>query len=245
MLSHARDQGATRAFLAVGDFESFTTAARDYGLRVGEDLGLEMRLHVFPLIGADFVSVLNEARTFEADAVIMAAADNACVPVMQSFRDLGFDGTLYLVGACAADAILEAADGANAGVVFSSEGPPDQDDLEGTIFDEVSNEYNTGNAQAAGTVGFRGMMNLYSLLVELGPDNVTSESLIELIRRAEGRESFWGHPYTCDGEQIPGLPSLCAPQQTLFEIPGDSLDDLVYITDWIDTVELFRSAFAE
>ena len=41
------------------------------------------------------------------------------------------------------------------------------------------------------------------------------------------------------------IPSLCAPQQTLFVIESTDAVDITYITDWIDTVALFESAFAE
>lgn len=241
-MQHAKEQGYEKAFIAYGEFESFQVAAEEYGARVGEDLGLEVRLRSFPLFGADYTSVLNDAKSFGAEAVIINAADAACVPVMNGFNDFGFEGTLYLFGACAADEIIDSADGAEQGVVFNGEGPPDPDDVEGTVFDLASTEYNTGNAQAAGTVAFRGMMNLYSVLVELGGDNITSDGIVEILEGAVDRESFWGFPFTCDGEQVPGLPSLCAPQQTLFSFEDG---ELTFITDWIDTVELFASAFAE
>ena len=51
------------------------------------------------------------------------------------------------------------------------------------------------------------------------------------------RPSFWGHPYTCDGAQVPGLPALCAPQQTLMTVVDGEPDPF---GEWIDTVELFE-----
>ena len=241
-MNHAKENGAEKVFIAYGDFESFAVAARDYGAAVGESLGMEVRLAPFPLIGADYTSVLNDARSFGADAVVMNAADAACVPIMKGFNDLGIDGQLYLFGACATEPIVDAADGHQAGAIFNSEGPATTEDIEGDIFDDVTDEYNTGPAKAAGTVGFRGMMNLYALLVELGPDNISPESITELVSSAVERESFWGHPYTCDGNQVPGLPALCAPQQTLFQIPNADAEDLTFIGDWIDTPTLFANA---
>jgi len=242
-MQHAQEQGYEKAFIAYGEFESFQVAAEDYGARVGEDLGLEVRLNTFPLFGADYTSVLNDAKSFGAEAVVINAADAACVPVMQGFQDFEFEGTLYLFGSCAAEEIINAAEGANNSVVFSGEGPPDPDDVDGMVYDLASNEYNTGNAQAAGTVAFRGMMNLYAVLAELGGDDITSEGIVESLMNAVDERSFWGHPYTCDGKQVPDLPSLCAPQQTLFTIDDDN--ELTFISDWIDTVALFESAFAE
>jgi branched-chain amino acid transport system substrate-binding protein len=245
MMQHAADQGYKKAFIAYGDFESFKVAAEEYGARVAESLGMEVRLNAFPLFGADYTRVLNDAKAFGAEAVVINAADTACVPVMQGFRDLGFEGTLYMFGSCAAEHVIAEADGANFGVVFNSEGPPNADDIEGQIFDFASNEYNNGDAQAAGTVAFRGMMNLYAILIELGADNITSAGIVDALQNSVDRESFWGHNYTCDGKQVPGLPSLCAPQQTLMTINGSSQDDLEFISDWIDTVALFEAAFAE
>ncbi len=243
-MAHAAEQGYEKAFIAYGEFESFQVAAEDYGARVGEDLGLEVRLHAFPLFGADYTSVLNDAKSFGAEALLINAADAACVPVMEGFRDFGFEGTLYLFGACAADEIISTAGSALDGVVFNGEGPPDLDDIDGKVFNFASTEYNEGNnAQAAGTVAFRGMMNLYAVLTELGGDQITSAGITEILENAVDHRSFWGHDYTCDRNQVPGLPSLCAPQQALFTFDADQ--NLTFVTDWIDTVTLFESAFAE
>ncbi len=241
-MKHAADNGAKKAVIAYGEFDAFEVAAADYGAVVGEYLGLDVKLVRFPVIAADFLPVLNQAIDFEADAVVIAAADSSCVSIMKTFKELEIEAQLYLVGACAADHVIEAADGANIGVVFNSEGPADDSDVEGTLFDEVTNRYNTGPAQAAGTVGFRGMMNLYAVLVDLGGDHVTSEAIIDKLRQSVDHESFWGHPYTCDGQQVPGLPALCAPQQTLFKM--ESVGEVEFVSGWIDTAELFAASGA-
>jgi branched-chain amino acid transport system substrate-binding protein len=84
-------------------------------------------------------------------------------------------------------------------------------------------------------------MNLYAMLLELGGDDITSEGLLDLARDSVDEPSFWGHPYTCDGRQVPGLPALCAPQQILFTFDAVGQDP-VEITDWIPTDELFAAA---
>ena len=81
-------------------------------------------------------------------------------------------------------------------------------------------------------------MNLYALMLEAGPDP-TTEILVDLARSSQMRPSFWGHPYTCDGMQVPGLPALCAPQQIIFGI--DQNGAAVPITEWIATDELFAA----
>ena len=228
--------GASRIVLAHGEFESFTVSARDYGAALAEALGLEVELIPFPLFTFDFLPVLTKAAEFEPDAVIVAAADLSCAPIMQTMVDLGIEAQLYLVGACAAEEILEVAGSAADLVLFNSEGPLEAT-FEGEVYEEVVDQYATEPAGGVGTVSMRGFLNLYALLIELGPNAGNREALLGLIRSAVERPSFWGHPYTCDGQQIPGLPALCAPQQTLFSIVGD---ELVPAHDgWIDTPALF------
>ena len=238
-MKHAADSGATRVLLAYGEFESFEIAARDYAAVVGESLGLEVELLSFSLFATDYLPVITKAQEVGADAVIVLAADTACLPVMQAMNDLEVEAQLYLTGACATDAIIDAAGDAIVGVLFNSEGPVELGDPEGDLYGAALDLYATEPAGGAGTVGFRGMMNLYGILSELGADNISSESILEAVRSTSGQPSFWGHPYTCDGNQVPGLPGLCAPQQVLFEVASAGADPSG-VGDWIDTAELFQ-----
>jgi len=241
MVAHAAQSGAERVFLAFGELEPFEVAAREYAAVVGEHLGLEVELVPFSFATADYLPILTKARDVDAQAVIVLAADAACVPLMETASALELDATIYLFGSCAAESILDAAGEAALGVIFNSEGPVGEDDIEGAIFQDVIDRYATEPAGAAGTVGFRGLMNLYAMLRELGGDDVTSEGLLDLARNSVDEPSFWGHPYTCDGRQVPGLPALCAPQQILFTFDAVGQDP-VEITDWIPTDELFAAA---
>ena len=240
-MAHAVENGAERVLLAYGEFESFEVAAREYAAVVGESLGLEVELVPFSLFATDYLPILTKAQEVDADAVIVLAADAACVPLMQTAVDLELDATMYLFGSCAAEAVIDAAGDDVVGAIFNSEGPVTEGDIEGEIFDEVVNRYATEPANAAGTVGFRGFMNLYAILLELGGDNISSEGIIEIARNSVDEPSFWGHPYTCDGQQVPGLPALCAPQQILFGFPAAG-EEPIEISGWIATDELFAVA---
>ena len=237
-MKHAADNGASKVLLAYGEFDSFEVAARDYAAVVGESLGLEVELVSFSLFVTDYLPVLTKAQEVGADAIIILAADAACVPVMQNMVDLEIDAQLYLTGACASEAIIEAAGDDIVGVLFNSEGPVVQGDPEGDLYAAAVEMYAKEPAGGAGTVGFRGMMNLYGLLVGLG-DDITSASILSAARATVDQPSFWGHPYTCDGNQVPGLPALCAPQQILFEVASGGADP-TGVGDWIDTAELFQ-----
>lgn len=241
-LAHTAEEGGTSSVLAYGEFESFEVAAQDYAVPVADSLGIDLEVISYPLTATDFLPVLTRAAESDPDSIIVAAAGSACAPIMTTYADLGIEAQLYLVGACADEEIIRAAGGAHDGVIFNSEGPPlSVETIEGQIFTSVNELYADDEAGGAGTVGLRGFLNLYALMTDLGPDGVSREAILDAVRSAEEQPSFWGHSYTCDGAQIDGLPSLCAPQQSLFvvEEPGNNV---TINEDWIDTVALFAAA---
>jgi branched-chain amino acid transport system substrate-binding protein len=249
MLAHASNNDATTVMIANGDLPSFNQTSEDFAGPVAESLGMTVEYQRFPVLGADMLTVLTAAVEKDVDALIVNAADTACVPIMQLSKQLELRAQVYLVGACAAETILDAAGEDAVGILFTGEGPASLDDVEGNIYTTVVDEYADAPAGGAGTVGFRGFMNLYSLLVELGPDNISSESITELVSSAVDRPSFWGHSYTCDGQRIPGLPAICAPESTLFTTTGVPGDDLVFLPEgfedtdgWVETDDLYAAA---
>lgn len=237
-LQHASETGAARVVIAYGEgVPSFDVAAREYGRAVGELLGLEVELVTYPIFTDDPSVVFGPADAVGADAVIVLAATSSCVPFMRAAAESV--RRLYLTGACADTRALTAAGAAASSALFNAEGSFDDDLADASIFQAVIRRYAGEPAGGAGTVGFRGVMNLYALLLDIGAEP-TTERLVELARAASSRPSFWGHPYTCDGEQVPGLPALCAPQQIVFGFDDDGRP--VPVTGWIATDELLADA---
>ncbi|MEI8002263.1 MAG: ABC transporter substrate-binding protein, partial [Actinomycetes bacterium] len=241
-MDHAARRRATRVALLYGqEVESFRVAASDYGAIVGRSRGLQVDVVPYSIFTTNFTPVLAQVAASGADAVMVLAATTACIPVMQAAAALHPRLPLYLTGACAADEIVGAAGAASRGVTFNAEGPVDGTNVDASVFRDVVARYAREPAGGAGTVGFRGFMNLYALLREVGADHVSAAALIARARAAVDHPSFWGHPYTCDGRQVPGMPALCAPQQVLFErSPGGAFRS---VSGWIPTDRLFARAF--
>jgi len=237
---HAAREGRTKIAFAYGEFESFEVPVKEYGVPVADSLGLETELIPFPLIGADMLPVLTAAVDTGADAIVVGAADTACVPTMTTLPQLDFAGQLYLTGACAAPEILaQVPDDIQARVIFNSEGGADQD-TESSLFDAAIERYATEPAGGAGTVTFRSTMNLWNLLTSL--DTVDAASVAEALATSVDVPSFWGHPYTCAEEQVAGMPSLCAPQQQLLRFLDDGDDPPEDASGgWIDVSTLLPS----
>lgn len=221
----AEELGAEHVAVVYAEYPPIQTAAQDYGVAVAAGLGVDEVSEVaFGLSTTDFLPVLRQAAQGDPDAILFGAADTSCVPVMQGARDLGITTPLFLVGACAAPSILaEAGPEASEGRIFNVEGrlaaePGSTAEVDGPLYNLAILKYADDLAPAgAGTVSFRGLMNLYAVMTRIGADALSPEAVIEAFRSSVDAPSFNGHPYTCATPQVPGLPALCAPEQVLVE----------------------------
>jgi branched-chain amino acid transport system substrate-binding protein len=235
----ATTQKAKKVAVVYGDYASIKSAAVDYGVAELHRQGVTDVTDVpYPITSTDFLPVLTKANENHPDAIILAAADTACAPAMKTAKDLGITATMYLVGACAAPAIAEEiGEDAVAGRIFNVEGPIVGEDIDTKVYAAALAKYGDPSlpAASAGTVSFRSVMNLWSLMKQVGGANVSKESLLAAARDTKDHPSFAGHAYTCDGKQVPELPALCAPQQILVIHENGGLKEL---TDWIDVPAL-------
>jgi branched-chain amino acid transport system substrate-binding protein len=233
---HAAKNGARSITYAYGEFASFEVPVREYAAPLAERLGLRTGFLPFPILTTDFLPILTRVVDDAPDAVVVGAAASACVPIVDTLAELGYEGQLYLVGACATVDILEQVDDTRqSAVIFNSESPVDSG-VEGELYRAVVDRYATAPAGGGGTVSFRSALNAWALLSDLA--ELTPTAAAEALRASKSVRGFWGHPYTCDGQQVPGLPALCAPQQTLMRMPDDSGDPVIIVDDWIDVPAL-------
>ncbi len=226
------------------EYPPIQTAAQDYGVTVAENLGVEQVHEVaFGLSTTDFLPVLQEANAGNPDAILVGAADTSCVPAMQGARDLGITAPLFLVGSCAAPSIIaEAGPEATEGRIFNIEGRLDAaedstDAVDGALYTLSVLKYGDGlDPVGAGTVSFRGLMNLYAVMTRIGAEDLSPATIIDALRSSEDVPSFNGYPYTCATPQVPGLPSLCAPEQVLVEQRDGQLHE---VSDgWVPVPEI-------
>lgn len=237
--------GADKVGMVYTDYGAVADGAHTYGAELMKRLGVEQVVEVtFPLASTDVVAPIQKALDAEPDALIVGAADTSCAPALDAVADLEMDGPVYMVGACADKKWLDQVGYDRAvGTIFNIEGRLNQrvvDSADTEIYNAAIDEYGPDGLNAAGaaTVSFRSAMNLWAALDELGPD-ATPDAIIDWFRATVDEPNFDGHPYTCDGKQMPGLPALCAPQQVLVELTGPG--EFVEVSDgWIDVAELLN-----
>ena len=233
--------GAEKIVMAVADFGPNIDAAERFGRTVAESRGAEVDLITFPLTETDYGPTMNKVADLDPDAVFVAVVDTGCIASVQAANAVGLDVPLFYSGACASPDIEEQLGDEIEGAIFSIESLIESEDpeIDRSLYFDVVSTYGEEGMEliGAGTVSLKSIMNIWDLMNELGPDNVTPAALTELVGQSQDRVSFMGHPYTCDGQQLPDLPAVCSPQQVLVEnVDGD----LAQISDgWIDVSALF------
>lgn len=239
-------QKAKRVSIIYGDFGAIADAA-ELGKRVGESLGAEVSLVSMPIVASDYLSPLTLANENNPDAIVALVADTGCAPVYEAVHDLGITANLFYTGACVAPKIIEAV-GADKveGSYFNVEGPvtgsagQGTGDPDTTLYGYIVDKYGEGlEAQSSATVAFRGFMNLWVAMKEVGGDRLTPARLLEHLRRSKDHRSFMGHPYTCDGKQLPDQPAMCAPQEILVRYQDGAISA---VTKWIDVPAIVAAA---
>jgi branched-chain amino acid transport system substrate-binding protein len=231
----AKVKKAKSAAIVYGEFGPITDGA-NYGKTTLERHGVtNVQLVPHPIIATDLNAPIQVAAASNPDVIFLLEADTGCKGAYDAVHNTGVKATVFYVGACAAPTIVEQAgtDKTN-GAVYNVEGPidPNQPNPDTLLYTAVIDRYGKGLAAAsAGTVSFRSLMNLYVVLRELGKDGITREAVIKALSGKVEAPSFMGHPYTCDGKQIFGLPAICSPQEILVEMRDGQLRQL---GGWID-----------
>ena len=209
-------ESAKKVAVLYADYPSIKSAAVDYGAAVAKARGAEVDRGRRSRWSAR-TTPWRCRRPSEGnpDAILVAAADLSCAPIMQAIVDLQAKATVYMVGSSADVKVLDKV-GIDKldGVHFNIENRIDQ-----TADKRADTEiYNRGDAEvrtpgttprSAATVAFKGG---HEPVGRAAPSRRQRhlEQIIEEFRKAKDAPSFDGHPYTCDGKQIPGKPAMCA-----------------------------------
>ena len=193
-----------------------------------------------PPIGADMVAAINQAASTKPDAIVALTADAGCVPTIRTAQQLQLTMPVMLTGACAATKIVDELGPAIEGKVFNLEAELDQTKPDNRMYRAIVERYGPKynyQWQGAGTVSFRAVMNLYVQMRKIGADKLSPATITAALRATHDEPSFFGHPYTCDGKQLDGYPSICTAQQTLGKISNAKI---VPVTGWLDVAAWAR-----
>lgn len=232
----AIDNDAEKVTVVFPDFGAIAVAAEDYAVAPLKENGAEVTEIRYNIVDPDLLPVITQAANSDADAILMFAADAACLTTMQTMADQGSTAQMYMVGSCADPTIVEQAGEDVDGYIFNIESPilMDTGVVDPDLYVAAIEKHGDPNLDPEGTatISFKGAMNLWVALSALGADGIDSAALMDWLRATEDEPSFDGHPYTCDGEQLRDLTATCSPQQVLLQIIDEEQTNRT--GDWID-----------
>lgn len=232
--------GAESVSIVYGEFGSIAASA-DYGRQVLESRGVATQMVPYPIVTTDLTSPLTAVASTNPDAVVVLAADTGCKAAFDAVRTVGITAPVFYTGACAAPNIVNSVPAeATAGAYFNVEGPVSTTNPtpDFTLYAEVLAAYAPDvNPVGAATVSFRSFMNLYAVLS--GLDTVDADAVLGSLRAQRDTASFMGHPYSCDGTQMAGVPAMCSPQQIMVRLVDG---EVTQISDWIDVGRIYDAS---
>jgi branched-chain amino acid transport system substrate-binding protein len=238
-----RETKAKKASVMYVNLDQVRIAAQDYGVKLLKRGNVEVTEVPFDLTTQDYAAVAQKAAEGNPDAILVGAADFACPKVIQALSDLQVETTVYMVGSCADRKWLDQVGIDRAvGTIFNVEGRVDQTasaSADTEIYNEVMERYEPETTpRGAATVSFRATMNLWSVLREMTGE-INGTTILAALKATKDHPSFDGHPFTCDGKQMPNLPSMCSPQQVLIRIDGpDAFTEVS--KGWIDVPSVLK-----
>ena len=192
---------------------------------------------------ADFIPAVRSATAAGPDALMAVFPAQGCTRVLQAAQALRVRARIFLPSACGAQEVFDAGGAAAEGVTFASSVIPytATDNPEVATYREKLRRYGPGDASPSlvSQAGFSLVMNLHRLLSGMTEGDLTGEALIEKLKMAREEPSFMGHPYSCDGRQVPLLPSVCSGFVRLLEYKGGG--QFADVTgDWVSGAKLLE-----
>jgi len=150
---------------------------------------------------------------------------NGCGNVLKALKSIGYTGKLMGIDPCGAPPVIAASAGGANGMYIASPfllqtGSSQQAQLfqaalkkwaaPGTFIDSIS------------TAGFATVMNVQAALNKVS-GTPTTKSILAAFKTGSNHPNFLSHPYTCDGNQMTGAPSICNDYYLMNQIQNGQL----------------------
>ena len=234
------DLKAKKVSILYFDVPAATLAINTFAKPILEKLGTtDINLVAESATAADYTSAVTKAGQGDPDAILVLFAGQACSKIMEATASLGIDSSkMVYVQTCGSDSQLKAGGGGAANATFNSPYlTVDSDDAEVKVYKDAMEEYASDAPLGPGSqTGFNTVMNVYNQLKTLDPNAITPAALTQALKAAKDAPSFMAHPYTCDGQQVPGLTAVCNANERIVKYENGNFSDVT--GDWVDGVSL-------
>jgi len=161
---------------------------------------------------SDLGPAVRAATANNPDALMVVFAAEGCRRALDAARAARVKARVFLPSSCLDASVLPSAEGAvlaSTLVPYSMSSDPD-------VAVYLAHRAGDSAPSALGQAGFALVMDLNRLLSAPGKP----VALAERLKAARDAPSFMGHPYTCDGQVITLIPSVCSASVRLVQVAG-------------------------
>jgi branched-chain amino acid transport system substrate-binding protein len=183
-----------------------------------------------PPTAADVSAQAATVVTANPDAVFVNTPVG-CASMLKSLDQLGFKGTKLVIDPCTDPKSIQAAGNGAEGMTWGGPMDPPGTGTDATLMAAVLQKYAPDAVPSSITwMGFQSVMNIQKYLSPVA-DSLSASTIISTFQKGTNNPNFAGHPFTCDGKQVPGSISICNGYQHLFQYAGGKTS---IIGDWVN-----------
>lgn len=241
--------GVVHAQKTLGAKSAVVIATQDtQGKRIGDlivasakGIGMtQVKELLVPPTAADVSSTAAATVTSRPDLVFVTTPVG-CASMLKSLKQLGSTAKVFVIDPCTDPRVTKAAGDGAEGMYFAAPVDlPGAATTDAKVYAAAVKKFAPAdlplNSQTA--IAFQSVMNLQAALDPLGAHRLTTDKILAAFRTGSNHANFLGHPYTCDGKQLPGSTTICNAHQQIRQYTGGSMKTIS--TDYVDPAPYFR-----
>jgi branched-chain amino acid transport system substrate-binding protein len=165
----------------------------------------------------------------------------SCPQVLSSLKQLGSTAKVLGIDPCTSPPAIAAANGGADGMYYA--GPvlsPNAGTAQTKLYLAVLAKYapKTIALDSLAAMGFATVMNAKAALGNMSPAQLTTASILKTFRTGADHPNFMAHPYTCNGQQLPGATAVCNAYQQIRQVSGTSI--VVADPNWVTAGSYYK-----
>lgn len=231
--NYAKQEGMKSVVAYAIDVPASINALKMVGEPAFKAAGIDFKIVPIPLGTPDATPQVSAGLSSNPDGAIVYGESTVCTAVIKSLGTLGSTAKIMTPQSCAAPEVVDGVgESALEGMVVVSNADTVSDDPESVLFREIMSRYTPDTATTGYAVtGYQGALGLYRAVAGLQGD-VTPSTVTEAIRSAENvvLPAGDGITMTCNGEAVPGQPSLCSNELIMLTMKDGGLTDPIKVS---------------
>lgn len=154
-----------------------------------------------------------------------------CASMLKSLNQLGFTGKIYVIDPCTDPKVIAAAGAGANNMIWGAPVDLPNSTPDSTLFMQILQKWAPTAAPTTITaMGVQAVINIQAKLSAIA-DSLTTDSILKAFRDGTDNTNFMSHPYTCNGQQIPGESAVCNGYQRIYQYANGKSTAL---GDWVD-----------